>query len=963
MDNLSMLKTLAIEGSQILGFERSEGGGSWHDLEEVSFANSLSFTGPVDALINGSPKLTSVDFTDTNIIAPNTLLGQALPQLTRLVLDKTPTRASITEFWDYHPQLRYFSASHCGVYGFISPSVSNMTQLAHLDLSYSFMSGGIPVELASCPLEFLSLSHTRIQSRLPSIFGDLYATMRYLDLSYMDPSSPSGLQSLQDFDQLEFLLLSSSGFTGIIPSGIGRNLYELRLDNNALVGTIPEFEGSKPLLFDVHSNQLYGSIPASVIARAIVVDLSYNNFNGTIAADLLLKSSAIQFSASHNQFSGPLPQIGSNRPSMIDLSFNQFEGEIPSSYCQCMRLDLSNNKLSGSLDKFVGDAQSCSLSTLSLSENMLNGSIPSLEKIPLRKLIISNNRFTGTLPRLPQDLQHFDASHNRFIGDNIVAWQSSSSVQNLTYLDISFNAIYVATSYTPLIGPGLKHLSVAYNHFGSIDRNSRLFASLTSLDATSTGGRGSFPLHLFPNLASLSLGSNYYTGDLALGLIPSLKQLDISHNEFSFEVSRFSAAPLLTQLSARYNKLYGDLSLDYMTNLQTADLSVNTLNQPPDLVSIGHLFRSGALKQLDIRNNPLLKNSFKTLDTPVTGLARTQFSAPAGARTTCYSTAFYNQTSRLFLYDDDMFTLAQCDCSPGYFGLPQDYCLSCPTQFADCGGTTITVSPNHYTFDIYRYGRDGVTSVAADAQRISDDLLLNALTKLSDLWTPIVAAPLNADLEANDSDSGIAFENARMRPWQVRKLETETCLVSTAQIWSGISNCHGFTETATPGNFGNAFKEQCANGSTGRLCSECICNTTAGDCWFWRDPVCVKCPFVLPLSVSISLAVGLFSLIMGTCIILSAVVLHFKRRQNLTSHSNLPKSKRFLARLLHLTTLGNVSILITFLQLLIAITEWNSYAKAKWLGLINGNFVGCVPPLLLFGSFGLLLLNFRLIMN
>lgn len=934
MDKLIRLKTLSLEQTQLLSFEQPIGA-SWPDLEVLSFAQSSFFTGPVNMILAGSPNLTRIDFGNTKIVAPRSLLVDILPNLTHLRLDNSLVNANITLFWSHHPQLRFMSAANCRLFGTITPDVA-LTQLTYLDLSYTSVSGMIPAEIANCLLETLLLSNTRLVACLPDEFSLLMPTLRHLDLSHLKPdvSSPT-LRALDYFDELEHLLVSSSGFTGSIPHGLGKKLLQLRLDNNALTGTIPEFRGNKHLIFDVHGNQLNGSIPQSVAARSVIMNLAYNNFNGTMAAGLFYKSPLIQLSAAHNQFSGQLPQFGAP-VAAVDLSFNQFEGNISSSYCNCGLADLSNNALSGSLEELTSDPQHCAqLTTLIVSQNRLSGTISSLENLErLQKLVLSQNLFSGTLPLLPRRMAYFDASHNRFNGNGLSSWQATAGVQNLTHLDLGFNYFSVSSSYSLLIGPNLKYLSVAENTFGKMDLNLFPFMSLTTLDATSTGGSGSFPLHLFPNVVSLTLAKNFFTGDLALGLVPALTQLDVSYNGFNFEVSRFSSLPLLTKLDASRNKLYGDLSLDYLTNLQNADLSWNDLNQAPDLVSIGNLFRYAALQRLDISRNPRLRYIFTSLDTSVTGLARTSFSAP-DFKVTCYATAFYNQTSKLFLYDEDMFSMAQCDCSPGFFGRPQDdLCLRCPSRFATCTGPFISVWPNHYAYDLFNGMNDVTSQAKTEAELIAADPLLSSLSKISELWALPAADPSAATFsQATDSSSS----NARV----YRYLETETCLISTSQVLSRQSNCLGYNETAPSANFGAGFKRQCAEGSSGRLCSKCSCESKQ-DCWFWRDPVCVKCSFTISLPISIALAIALFLGIIVSFSIISAIILGFKRKQDIRSYSRLPLHKRTIARFLHFTSLGNVSILITFLQLLLAITEWDAYAKAKWLSLLNGSVVGYV---------------------
>ena len=71
-----------------------------------------------------------------------------------------------------------------------------------------------------------------------------------------------------------------------------------------------------------------------------------------------------------------------------------------------------------------------------------------------------------------------------------------------------------------------------------------------------------------------------------------------------------------------------------------------------------------------------------------------------------------------------------------------------------------------------------------------------------------------------------------------------------------------------------------------------------------------------------------------------AIVLQRKRIQNLQDWKELSILKRTFYRLVYLTSLGNVSILITFLQMLLQFTEWEAYAQLPFVRIINGDTTG-----------------------
>ena len=70
-------------------------------------------------------------------------------------------------------------------------------------------------------------------------------------------------------------------------------------------------------------------------------------------------------------------------------------------------------------------------------------------------------------------------------------------------------------------------------------------------------------------------------------------------------------------------------------------------------------------------------------------------------------------------------------------------------------------------------------------------------------------------------------------------------------------------------------------------------------------------------------------------------VLRSKRQPKLIPFHELPFLKRLLYRLIHLTSLGNISILITFIQILSEITRQDIFGAVEALmGALNGRLEG-----------------------
>lgn len=150
----------------------------------------------------------------------------------------------------------------------------------------------------------------------------------------------------------------------------------------------------------------------------------------------------------------------------LDLSFNRLTGSIPKLPPNLLELAIKANSLSGSLQKqsFEGMKQ---LEVVELSENALTGTVeswffllPSLQQVDL-----ANNTFTGVQISRPLEARE------------------GSSNSNLVALNLGFNRI---RGYAPAnLGayPALSFLSIRYNalrgaiplEYGQIKSMKRLF--------------------------------------------------------------------------------------------------------------------------------------------------------------------------------------------------------------------------------------------------------------------------------------------------------------------------------------------------------------------------------------------------------------------------------------------------------------------------------------------------------
>ena len=170
-----------------------------------------------------------------------------------------------------------------------------------------------------------------------------------------------------------------------------RNLTEVTLANNNLTGLIPSaiFNSSKIEVINLYMNNFSGHLPSSIghwLPNLEVLYLWGNILEGIIPSSISNASMLTKLELDSNCFSGTIPNTLGNLWYLENLILeNNFLAREPSS------LELS----------FLSSLTNCSLISIVLADNPLNGTLPTSIgnfSTSLEEFVASNCNIKGTIP-------------------------------------------------------------------------------------------------------------------------------------------------------------------------------------------------------------------------------------------------------------------------------------------------------------------------------------------------------------------------------------------------------------------------------------------------------------------------------------------------------------------------------------------------------------------------------------
>ncbi|KAG8661791.1 hypothetical protein MANES_01G039084v8 [Manihot esculenta] len=434
----------------------------------------------------------------------------------------------------------------------------NITNLQHLDLSYSAFRGSLSTQIGNipktlnklCNLSELHLETNKFSGEISGPFGNssscIHNSLQHL---YLSNNSFSGSlpNNLGEFKRLKVLQLSHNFFCGSIPVSIGHlcNLQTLNFSQNSLHGEVTELHLSKlgalselvmsgnSLVFDIDAKwippfQLYWIDLSScklgprfpqwlkTQKRIVYLVMSNASISDSIPDWFENISSTIEgLDLSYNQLFGSLPnlrKVDTLGDRFISLKFNKFVS-LANFHTDAGILDLSNNLLHGQIPRNISKMMP-RLQFLSLSNNYLNGTIPAslCRIISFNILILSRNRLSGRIPSCLGNL-----------GD-------------LTVIDLSYNML---SGHVPM-SLGSQHFLASLhlqnnNLQGKIPMSLRNLVYLEALDLSMNAFDGFIPWWIGESLSALkmlSLHSNKFEGEIPLQLchLASLRILNLANN-------------------------------------------------------------------------------------------------------------------------------------------------------------------------------------------------------------------------------------------------------------------------------------------------------------------------------------------------------------------------------------------------------------------------------------------------
>ncbi|KAM3345387.1 hypothetical protein P3S68_025096 [Capsicum galapagoense] len=613
------------------------------------------------------PQLEELSVTSNPAVTIDLVSMFAVPWSKLTLLDICFTRVGgmIPPSLSNSTSLTFFRTDGCSIQGSIPSSITKLKKLSVLMLNENDITGQLPVSMSSLTtLQYLSMFQNRLEGNIPISICQI-SSLEYLNLEWNDLTGHLPLCIIQ-LPKLSSLYIQRNRLNGNMPFSLFRKsrLAEISLGTSGLSveiddpdqpfaqtfqpkildftscnmrGEIPDFFSNftSLMVLNFANNSLSGAIPQWLfnLPALSILALPMNNFIGFIPPMIHLKSSLFptMVNLARNKLQGPIPTQLEN-VNVIDLTLNNFVGSIPSqigeapgirsislsgnkirgsslpeSFCHASNvlqvLDLSNNSLSGTIRRNLGNCRS--LIYLNLGQNNLTGSVPEELKhiTSLRYLDLNGNQFEGSFPAVIenfQDLEILNLAGNRFegkipkfIGDlrslRILVLESNSFNESIPEGLMKLeNLQYIGLSRNNLSGPipenldGLKMMAERQNEATILGYVYSLKFTGAQLEIV-TKGQTHWLESVYSYNTGFDLSSNVLTGKIPekIGLLSGIPFLNLSRNNLSGTIPKTIGEMIsLESLDFSYNHFTGEIpvTLTLLDFLQHLNMSYNNLS-------------------------------------------------------------------------------------------------------------------------------------------------------------------------------------------------------------------------------------------------------------------------------------------------------------------------------------------------------------------------------------------------
>lgn len=507
---------------------------NWANLSQIEHISlsSNALTGSIPGGISVAVNLKTLDLSSNRLSSTVPTGLQALSNLEVLNVTGNSLRGWLTSWFEFWPKLKIFSASNNPLWTWqatysIAPTIKNCPNLA------IFEYGGNQAQLP-----------------LPPEMGDLLE----LEQLNMPNSYLHAWPNITGLPKLKKLLIGFQPTLGNIsvslPDDIG-SMTELEtlIIYTGLVGTIPEGIGqlTKLKYLDLNLLKLSGIIPQTIgnLANLEYLDLSGNkNLSGSLPDAINDMTKLVNLKADRCNLTGfptSVSQLVNLR--VLSVSWNRIS-QLPTglgSLTSLRRLILNNNAFVGSLPAEIGLLEN--LEMLSIGSNDISiDSVDFSRLTQIRSLAISNIAKASGFPNsisVMKNLTSLNLAANDFVGEI-----DDDFFDNMT----SLRSVILAGN----------------NISGTLPSSLAGLTSLTVLDASNNNFSSPIPDLSHLGLLQLSLNSNNFDGTVPEWLATittTISQISLAHNRFSGTLPAAFGAPLhpYYQIDLSYNELVGGL--------------------------------------------------------------------------------------------------------------------------------------------------------------------------------------------------------------------------------------------------------------------------------------------------------------------------------------------------------------------------------------------------------------------